>query len=44
LENTTNGFTNAQHRRTTEVETRATNKISLDVGLKRLNHSTSKDP
>jgi len=39
----TNGFTNAQHRRTAEVQTRATNKISLDVGLKCLNYSTNKD-
>ena len=33
---TTNGFTNAQHSRTTEVQTRAINKICLDVGLKRV--------
>ena len=39
----TNGFTNAQHRRTTEVQTRDTDTISLDVGLKRLNYSTNKD-
>ena len=44
LEKTTNQFTNAQHRRTTEVQTRATNEKSQDVGLKRLNHSTRKDP
>jgi len=43
FEKATNGFTNAQHRRTTEVQTRAINRISLDVGLKRLNYSTSKD-